>query len=123
MPVGDEWYIMFTDVVVHDSRAWVDAGAGRTSRGFNRVRLRRDADGLHMIIEDDVLWFTETVSSGKKDLLPLLSITEVKEARADAPLGAAIREFMVLRSILERACREDNAEEIRRLARLIVGLN
>ena len=111
MLVGDEWYILFTDVVVINGRAWVDGAAARTS-GVNRVRLRRGTNGFHMTIQDDVLWFTETLSSGNKDLLPILSITEIKEARADAPLGTAIRELMALRSELERACREDDPEEI-----------
>lgn len=122
MPIGEEWYILFTDIVVRDGCAWVDAAAARTSGGFNRVRLRRDGDGLHLTIEDDELWFTET-PPGKEDLLPVLSITEVKEARADAPIGTAIRELAKVRSELERACRKDNADEIRRLARLLVGLD
>lgn len=123
LPIGDEWYILFTDVVVRDGRAWVDAAAAQMSAGLNRVRLRRDVDGLHMTIEDDALWFTEAPSVGKMDLLPVLSITEIQEARVDAPLNAAIRELVKLRSQLERACREDNSKEISRLARLLVGLD
>jgi hypothetical protein len=123
MPVGEEWYILFTDVVVRDGRAWVDATAAPMPRGMNRVRLRRDVRGLHMTIEDDSLHFTDIPGTRPNDLLPILSITEVKEARADAPLGAAIRDLMTLRSELERACRDEKPEEIRRLARLLVGLD
>jgi hypothetical protein len=71
---------------------------------------------------DDVQ-FVEASPAPKTDLLPILTITELKEARPDAPLGAAIREWVELRGKLERACREDDMDEIRRLARILVGID
>jgi hypothetical protein len=76
---GETGYIVFTDLIVNRrAECFVEARARLRDADFSSIEVRRDEEGLHVVIPSDLTYLPRKVDwFSRLGLLPVASVTVV----------------------------------------------